>query len=513
VDRWSLACAGLASLTAAAYVIVHPASPDLAAQAFRADLVADHGLVLWDGQWYGGHSTPGYSVLAPVVAAALGLWATGALTIVASAVLFERLVADRFGTGGRAGALWFAVGVASSLFSGRLTFAVGVAVGLGALLAAQEDRRLLGGGLGALTTLTSPLAGAFLALACTAWALAGRGRSYVIVGVASLLSGLALTAAFPEQGTQPFGEPALEWILLIMFIGLIAVPSRYRALRLGIVLYAAAAAAAYFLDTPVGSNVARLGALFAGPIAACVLWRRPVVLGLLLVPLASWQWSRPVADVLAASGDASTHRAYYTPLLRELERQPRMPIGRLEIPITHNHWEAAYVAQTVPLARGWERQLDRHVNQVFYRGRLTAAAYRAWLDRLGVRWVALPDARLEGASYPESFLIRGRLPYLKPIWHNRHWQLFEVRHPAPLVQGPAHLTSLETDSFTLRVDRPGPLMVRVRWQPYWALARGRGCVYPAGDWTAVRPKAAGSVRITTAFAIHRIGAHSPRCRG
>jgi hypothetical protein len=98
VDRWSLTCAGLASLTAAAYVIVHPASPDLAAQAFRADLVADHGLVLWDGQWYGGHSTPGYSVLAPVVAAALGLWATGALTIVASAVLFERLVADRFGS-------------------------------------------------------------------------------------------------------------------------------------------------------------------------------------------------------------------------------------------------------------------------------------------------------------------------------------------------------------------------------------------------------------------------------
>ena len=49
MDRWSLACAGLACL-AAAYVGIHPASPDLAAQAFRADLVADHGLVLWDGQ-------------------------------------------------------------------------------------------------------------------------------------------------------------------------------------------------------------------------------------------------------------------------------------------------------------------------------------------------------------------------------------------------------------------------------------------------------------------------------
>jgi hypothetical protein len=513
VDRWSVACAGLASLTAAAYVAVHPASPDLAAQAFRADLFADHGLVLWDGQWYGGHSTPGYSVVAPAVAAALGLWVTGALTIVVSAVLFERLVGDRFGAGGRAGALWFAVGVASSLFSGRLTFAVGVAVGLGALLAAQEDRRLLGGGLGALTTLTSPLAGAFLVLACTARALAGRAGSHAIVAAGALVSGLALTAAFPEHGTEPFGEPALEWILLIMFIGLIGVPGRARALRAGIVLYAVAAVAAYLLHTPVGNNVARLGALFAGPIAACVLWRRPIVLGLLLVPLVSWQWSRPVTDVLAASRDPSTHRAYYTPLMRELQRQPTMPIGRLEIPITHNHWEAAYVAPTVPLARGWERQLDRHVNDIFYRGPLTATRYRAWLDRLGVRWVALPDARLEGASYPESFLIRGRLPYLKPIWHNRHWQLFAVRNPAPLVGGPGRLTSLNTDSFSIQVDRPGSLVVRVHWQPYWALASGRGCVYPAGDWTVVRSAIPGNVHVTTEFAIQRIGARSPRCRG
>ena len=513
VDRWSLACVGLASVSAAVYVGVHAATPDLAAQAFRADLVADHGFVLWDGQWYGGHSTLGYSLLAPAIAAALGLWVTGALTIVASAVLFERLVNGRFGAGSRAGALWFAIGVASSLFSGRLTFAVGVAIGLAALLAAQEDRPMLGGGLGALTTFASPLAGAFLALACTARAMVGRGTSHAIVAAGSLLSGLALAVAFPELGTQPFDEPALVWILLIMLIGLVVVPRQYQALRLGIVLYAAAATAAYLVHTPVGNNVTRLGALFAGPIAACVLWRRPVVLGLLLVPLVSWQWSRPLTDVLAAAHDPSTQRGYYTPLLRELARQPTMPIGRLEIPITHNHWEAAYVAPTVPLARGWERQLDRRDNNLFYRRPLTAANYRAWLDRLGTRWVAVPDARLEGASWPESFLIRNGLPYLKPIWRNRHWQLFAVSHPAPLVRGPGRLSSLETDSFTLQVDRPGRLLVRVHWQPYWALARGQGCVYPSGDWTAVRSATPGTVHITTAFAIQRIGARSPRCAG
>jgi len=509
---WSFACIALAALTAGVYVGVHPATPDLAAQAFRADLVADHGLVLWDGQWYGGHSTPGYSVVAPAVAAALGLWITGALTIVVSAVLFERLVGDRFGTGGRVGALWFAVGVGSSLFSGRLTFALGVAVGLAALVAAQSERPALGGGLSALTMLTSPLAGAFLALVSTARAIATRGRGDMVVATCALLSGLALSMAFPERGVQPFGVPAIQWILLVTAVGFVAVPRQHRALRVGIVLYAAAAVAAYVIDTPVGNNVARLGALFGGPIAACVLWPRPLVLGLLALPLLGWQWARPVIDVQAAANDPSTQRSYYTPLVDALRRQPATPVGRLEIPITHNHWEATYVAPTVALARGWERQLDRQVNAVFYRGGLTAASYRAWLDQLGVRWVALPDTRLEGASYPESRLIRAGLPYLRPVWRNRHWQLFAVRHPAPLVRGPAHVTAMNIDSFTLHADRPGRLQVSVHWQPYWALTRGRGCVYPAGEWTGMRARAAGSIRVATAFAIQRIGASSPRCR-
>jgi hypothetical protein len=410
------------------------------------------------------------------------------------------------------GALWFAVGVGSSLFAGRLTFALGVAVGLAALLAAQADRRAMGGGLSVLTVLTSPLAGAFVALVSTARAIATRGRGDMVVAAAAVLSGLALTAAFPERGAQPFGEPAIQWILVVTAAGFVAVPREYRALRVGIVLYAAAAMAAYLIDTPVGNNVARLGALFGGPIAACVLWPRPLVLGLLALPLLGWQWARPVIDVQAAANDPSTQRRYYTPLLDALRRQPAMPIGRLEIPITHNHWESTYVAPAVPLARGWERQLDRHVNGVFYRRGLTAASYRAWLDRLGVRWVALPDTRLEGASYPERALIRGGLPYLIPVWHNRHWQLFAVRDPAPLVRGPARLTAMAVDSFTLQADRPGYVRVSVHWQPYWALTRGRGCVFPAGDWTGVRAHAAGPIRVATAFAIQRIGARSPRCR-
>ena len=31
-----------------------------------------------------------------------------------------------------------------------------------------------------------------------------------------------------------------------------------------------------------------------------------------------------------------------------------------------NHWEAADLAKVLPLARGWERQLDQKANPIFY---------------------------------------------------------------------------------------------------------------------------------------------------
>ena len=42
---------------------------------------------------------------------------------------------------------------------------------------------------------------------------------------------------------------------------------------------------------------------------------------------------------------------------------------RVEIPFTDTHWEAYRVASEFPLARGWERQLDRDDNGLFYDGR------------------------------------------------------------------------------------------------------------------------------------------------
>ncbi|HXS44501.1 MAG TPA: hypothetical protein VN751_07725, partial [Solirubrobacteraceae bacterium] len=122
-----------AAVLAAVVAVVGPDSADLAAQEYRAGL----GLVVWDNGWYGGHHMPGYSLLFPPLAALLGPRVVGALAAVAASWLFERVARERFGgPGARVGALWFALGTVSMLVSGRLTFALGVACGVGAILLA-----------------------------------------------------------------------------------------------------------------------------------------------------------------------------------------------------------------------------------------------------------------------------------------------------------------------------------------------------------------------------------------
>ena len=66
-----------------------------------------------------------------------------------------------------------------------------------------------------------------------------------------------------------------------------------------------------------------------------------------------------------ARGDPSTQAAFHTEVLRFLDEHAA-PGERVEVPLTRNHWEANYLAESYPLARGWHRQLDRKVNPLFY---------------------------------------------------------------------------------------------------------------------------------------------------
>jgi hypothetical protein len=282
-------------------------------------------------------------------------------------------------------------------------------------------------------------------------------------------------------------------------------------LKSGLVLYALMCIASYAIPTPVGSNAARLGSLVAGPLAALLWWRRrPWLLALVALPLVYIQWQAPIRDVRTASGDPSASASYYRPLLNFLARQSGPPF-RVEIPFTLFHWEAYEVAPRFPLARGWERQLDIKYNHVFYGPRLTPPAYDAWLHKVAVRFVAQSDARLDYSAHEENALISRGVPGLRLVFRSRHWRVYEVRDPTPIVSGAATLTAIDVNSLTLFAEHPGTAFVRVHFTPYWVLSSGSGCVAPAGDFVRLTLRRPGPVRLVIRFSLDRIRATSPRC--
>ena len=488
-----------AVLLAAVYLIWSPPSADLAAQTFRTELFEAHGFDVWSNAWYGGIHLPGYSLLFPPLASVIGIRLVGAISVIAAAGLFAALVRPHYGDRARLAIWLFGLGAATNLFTGRLTFALGVAIALGALLAVDRERPALAALLAALTAAASPVAGLFLALAGGVLFVTGRRRDGVVVGAAALGATALVAFAFPTGGIEPFEANTFALISAATLILIFLLPGAENRLRLGAALYLVMCLALFAIDTPVGGNATRLGALMAAPLLALGAWRRrPMwLLGLALLPLLYWQWVAPVRDVADAVGEPSVKAAYYDPLLAELESRAPAESFRVQVPPTRNRWEANYVGARFPLARGWLRQAESDDFDLFQDGNLTAEEYRAWLDERGVAFVALSlDAEPDYLSEDEIELVRDGLPYLDEVWSNEDWELYEVTDPVPLSDAPLRLN--ET-GFELDAPDAGQFGLAVRWSPYYRVTEGDACVRESGEWTAVDARAPGPIRVEAEF--------------
>jgi hypothetical protein len=522
-SRWlRLAPVVIAALLAAGYVIASPPTRDLAAHLFRARLFAQQGFGLWNNAWYGGHHILGYSVVFPAVSALLTPQLAAALAATATAALFEPLARRHFGARAWLGALAFGAATAINLYTGRLALAFGALPALGAIAALDRDRPVSAAGLAVLAALCSPVAALFAALAAAGHALGAAltGRRVrpalpgAAVAAAALVPVALLAIAFPEGGTEPFDLGTLLPVLAVCAVALAAIPHGAPRLRAGVAVYALATLAVFAIPSPIGSNVARLGTLMAAPLAALIWWRRrPVLLAVCALPLLYMGWQAPVSDVSALAGDPATTAAYYQPLLDYLRTQPdgRERGFRIEIPFTDSHWEADRVAPAFPLARGWERQLDRADNPLLYNGRLTAARYNRWLHDNAIRLVALPDARLDASARQEAALVEAGQPYLRLAMRLAHWRVYAVARPTPIAQGAATLQAMGSDWIALDARRAGTVTLHVRFTPYWALATGSGCVAPDGDGTRLTLRRGGPVRLVIRFSPGRVRATSARC--
>lgn len=466
---------------------------------FRIELFKRAGFTVWNAAWYGGHHTVAYSALLPPLGAALGPAVLGVVSAVLAAACFDRLlrsapaaISPRRAT---AASLLFAAGTVTNIAVGRLAFAMGLGLGLAAVLAGRRGRWWLAGVLSALTPLASPVAGVFLALAWVAWLVTRRhgpagdlGNGGVAIrlpaaaccALATVPLGLA-TLLFPEGGVYPFGLGAFAFMVGINVLALVLIPREQVALRVGVLLYLAVCTAAFVAPNPLGGNVSRLGMYILGPLVVAIAPRRRLVL-LALPVLLFWQWRPAVDAIFTARHDPSTAVAYHAPLLAFLQHQPQV-VGRIEIPFTERHYEAAYVAPVVALARGWERQLDMERNPIFYEESLDPVRYHQWLLENGVQYVALPDVSLDDSAFLERDLLLRPQPYLTPVWRNAHWQVWQVVGSPGLVTGPARLVEATPDRIVVDATAPGSVLVRVRWTPYWSVD-GPACVQPSGtEWT------------------------------
>lgn len=457
---------GLTAGLAAIWLTLDPPSIDLAAQEYRAQLFRDEGFVATSPDWYGGFDVPGYSLLFPPLGAWLGVELLGALAAITASAVFALIAHRHAGSAGRLAAYWFAVAILTQLITGRITFTLGVAIGLGAIWAIQHRRRLPAFLLAALSAAASPVAGVFVALAGAAVVaglvvergagdrsapplrmssrtnrrlpfpvVAGSSAAFGAAG-AAVLGAVAVIAAmaaiWPTGGVFPFATSAFLAVPLFVAAGLLVLPARMSVLRWGLVLYGVLAVAVFAFDNPFGANATRLGALFGGPVLALALWpggqrgRRALVV--LAVPLLYWQWVSSVDSLIVSSPDPLRDRARTAPLLREISaRDELLEAGeRVHVPPTRTRWEAKHVAEQYPLARGWLRQLESEDFELFTDSNLTPASYRDWLAEHDVALVAVPDASPDYLARDERRLIGTGLSYLSLEWSNADWRLYRV---------------------------------------------------------------------------------------
>ena len=498
--------------------MVDPRTPDLAAQVYRVALFHQLGFAVWDEHWYAGHSLPGYSLLYPPLASLLGVRVLGALCVLASTALFARLLSSAYGEApARWAAAWFAVAALGDVWIGRMTFALGVSLALAAGLALMRERWLWAAVLAALCAAASPVAGVLLALAGLTVSLERRSpRELLTLAVPVAAITLPLAALFPEGGYEPYPILSFAATLAVVLAFLVALPPASRLLRIGAYVYLAACVACLLVHSPMGSNVERYAVLLAGPLLVCArlaqpaertgvsLWRRIAPVGAAaMCVIAVWVVWGPVRETAAVAGSEATSAAYYAPLESFLAEQPDGPV-RVEVPLTRSHWEAALLAPTVSLARGWEKQLEMRYDDVLLAHGLTPASYERWLHQQAVSYVALPDAALDPSSAQEGALIRRGVPYLHQVFASTHWRIFRVLAATPLLSGPGQLTSLGHDSFALRARTPGRFVARVHFTRYWTIERGSGCVAQApGGWTALSLRSAGTTVVTASFSLSR----------
>ncbi|WP_406160233.1 MULTISPECIES: MFS transporter [unclassified Streptomyces] len=469
---------------------------DLAAQDAWAEFVGRHPGTAYNLAWYGGMHPVSYSVVSPYLMSLLGVRTTmmiaGTVSAALTALILVRVRAVR---NPLACSLAGAFAYLCNALSGRVTFGLGMMFAVGATAAVfcwpyrwrykRWAKAAVAAPLAGLATASSPVAGLFLGVVAAALFLNKRRPGAYALGLAPVAV-VALSAwLFPFSGTQPMSVATLSLPFIFSVLVFVLVPRDWKTVRTAAAVYGVGTLLTYFIDSQIGSNITRMAMLFAGVVFLAALpytaprSRRWYALIIAFTGLNFWIGFKGVDDIVRTAPTASWAREL-APLVNELQ-QVGAERGRVEVVPASSHREASALAPYVNLARGWNRQADMKRNPLFYDDTLDSANYREWLDRWAVHYVVLPTGTPDSnGAVQEAQLVDGGLPYLKPVWSDANWRLFEVDGPVPLADPPATVDRAEAGELTIHVKTPGRILIRIPYSRWLAVvdSEGRGVERP-----------------------------------
>jgi hypothetical protein len=492
---------------------------DLAAQYAWTGFVRHHPGSAYNLSWYGGIHPASYSVISPYLMAWLGVRTTGVVSCTISAALGGLLITRSGISRPLTPALCLSMAVWCNLVAGRVTYLLGMVFALAAACFAPDGtgrhrpRPLIAAMLGTVATLCSPVAGLFIEVLAAALFLAGRRRpAYLLAAGPPVVIG-ATSLLFPFSGVQPFPwSSALVTVAAAVAVARLTPPA-WRTVRAGAWVYAAGVALCWALPTPIGSNVERLALLGSAAVLTCAAVagerksRRTIVTYAAAAALAAWTTIQPIAALIDTAPVSATI-ADAPPLLAELHLL-HAEQGRVEVVPLRTHWEASGLAPDLDLARGWNRQADVQRNPLFYDGTLTPASYHTWLRNWSVGYVVLSTAELDSAGTAEAQIITLGQPWLRPVWHDATWRIYQVAEPDPLASAPATVTYAGPAALTVHLPGPGSALLRVAWSPWLAIDgvndndSPRACLSQNGAWTELSAPLAGNYTIEARYALDR----------
>lgn len=454
-------------VNAVAFLIIRPGVSDLWAARARAN-AAGHGVWSYWFAWFSGGSTPAsYSILSPYLTHLITPELALALAAVVSVILTVVLVRGTYHP--RAAAAVAAVGICVNMWQGRVPFVISMAFAIGSLIAIRGRRVVIATVLAVFSLVFSPVSAAFLGLALVALVVVKQvDRHTFALPAVALIVGAGLIGLI-------YGAPGPEPITFGMMCGMIGalvaclLPRPSKSMRVVLVLAIVVTIVIFLIPNGMGSNFSRF-VWYCIPVGVVARTQgRNLLLALVVIPIVIVGGVGMVSDLRQATLPSSSVN-YYTALKTELTAITNTPGNldlanyRVEVVDDGTHTGDYALLNNVQLARGWETQSDQLLNKPVHEtgdDMLVSSIYQSWLARNAVGYVALN--RNPPKVTPEVSLVSSGPDFLRQVWQNPDWTLYQVAHAQPIADAPAKIVGFTQNSLNIDVACVCTIVVRAYW--------------------------------------------------